>query len=154
MLSELRRVDGEVDLQSSGGPRVRRGDIRRSNRGCHQSERQHSQAQVRDTYTYQRPPGFIYREKKGTRSNPVLHCEKRALQDLAERFGTPLYVYSASMIRERIRAFADAFRGIDHTICYSVKANSNLGILRLLAKLGCGFDVVSSGELQRVLRAS
>jgi diaminopimelate decarboxylase len=109
---------------------------------------------VRDTYTYQRPPGFIYREKKGTRSNPELHCEKRALQDLAERFGTPLYVYSASMVRERIRAFAEAFHGIDHTICYSVKANSNLSILRLLAKLGCGFDVVSGGELQRVLRAS
>ena len=69
------------------------------------SERQHTQAQVRDTYTYQRPPGFIYREKKGTRSKPILHCEKQALQDLAERFGTPLYVYSASMVRERIRAF-------------------------------------------------
>ncbi len=72
--------------------------------------------------------------------------------DLAERFGTPLYVYSAASIRQRVRAFARAFRGVSH-ICYSVKANSNLAILRLLAKMGCGFDVVSGGELERVLRA-
>lgn len=74
------------------------------------------------------------------------------MKSLARRFGTPLYVYSAGTIRERVAAFQAAFRGIDHTICYSVKANSNLSILRLLAKLGCGFDVVSGGELQRVLR--
>src|SRR5207253_7835241 len=67
--------------------------------------------------------------------------------------GTPLYVYSAKTIRERVSAFNIAFRDIEHTICYSVKANSNLSILRLLAKLGCGFDVVSGGELQRVLHA-
>ena len=75
------------------------------------------------------------------------------VRDLAERFGTPLYVYSAGMVRERVGAFKNAFRGIDCGICYSVKANSNLSILRLLASLGCGFDVVSGGELQRVLRA-
>jgi len=57
------------------------------------------------------------------------------------------------MIRERVRAFQKAFRGIDHSICYSVKANSNLSILCLLGELGCGFDVVSGGELERVLRA-
>src|ERR1051326_7680898 len=73
---------------------------------------------------------------------------------LAEKFGTPLYVYSAAAIRERVQGFRTAFREIDHTICYSVKANSNLSLLRLLAKLGCGFDVVSGGELERVLRAA
>jgi diaminopimelate decarboxylase len=71
-----------------------------------------------------------------------------------ERFGTPLYVYSASTIRERMRTFQQAFRKFPHTVCYSVKANSNLAILRLLAGMGCGFDVVSGGELERVLRVS
>jgi len=73
------------------------------------------------------------------------------LSRLAERFGTPLYVYSASTIRERMRAFQNAFRRTRHTVCYSIKANSNLGIIRLLAGVGCGFDVVSGGELARVL---
>ncbi len=71
---------------------------------------------------------------------------------LAERYGTPLYVYSAATIRKRTRELQRAFRKARHTICYSVKANSNLSILRLLANLGCGFDVVSGGELERVLR--
>ena len=83
----------------------------------------------------------------------MLRCEQVPLPTLTERFGTPLYVYSAGMIRERVRAFQKAFRGTEHSICYSVKANSNLSILRLLGKLGCGFDVVSGGELERVLRA-
>jgi diaminopimelate decarboxylase len=64
-----------------------------------------------------------------------------------------LYVYSSRAIRERVLAFDHAFHEVEHSICYSVKANSNLSILRLLAELGCGFDVVSGGELQRVLRA-
>jgi diaminopimelate decarboxylase len=81
-----------------------------------------------------------------------LNCEQVPLAELAERFGTPLYVYSATSIRRRVQAFARAFGSVTH-ICYSVKANSNLSILRLLAKLGCGFDVVSGGELERVLRA-
>ena len=81
----------------------------------------------------------------------VLCCDEVPLPELAERFGTPLYVYSASTIRERVRAFQQAFRKVPHTVCYSVKANSNLGILRLLAGMGCGFDVVSGGELERVL---
>jgi diaminopimelate decarboxylase len=71
---------------------------------------------------------------------------------LADRFGTPLYVYSACAIRERVAAFQAAFREVPHTLCYSVKANSTLGVLRLLAKMDCGFDVVSGGELERVLR--
>jgi len=84
----------------------------------------------------------------------MLYCDQASLAALAERFGTPLYVYSASMIRERMRVFERAFRKVPHTVCYSVKANSNLSILRLLASMGCGFDVVSGGELERVLRVS
>jgi diaminopimelate decarboxylase len=98
----------------------------------------------------QRPPGFAYRSGGDQRS---LCCEQVPVAKLADRFGTPLYIYSSRAIRERVLAFDHAFRAVDHTICYSVKANSNLSILRLLAKLGCGFDVVSGGELQRVLRS-
>lgn len=83
-----------------------------------------------------------------------LACDQIPLAKLAERFATPLYVYSASIIRNRTRDFERAFRGVPHTVCYSVKANSNLAILRLLAREKCGFDVVSGGELQRVLRVS
>ena len=97
---------------------------------------------------HQRPPGFIY----GGKTRAELFCERAPLSQLAQRFGTPLYVYSAGMIRDRVLAFQEAFREQDHAICYSVKANSNLSILKLLAKLGCGFDVVSAGELQRVAR--
>jgi len=105
----------------------------------------------------ERPPAFTYREQSGgfLRRKPsalVLHCDQAALERLVERFGTPLYIYSASAIRERLRIFQNAFRKVPHTICYSVKANSNLGILRLIGRAGCGFDVVSGGELERVLR--
>ena len=75
------------------------------------------------------------------------------LQKLAEQHGTPLYVYSATTIHERYDAFDAAFREVPHTICYSVKANSNLSLLRMLSRKGCGFDVVSGGELERVLIA-
>lgn len=98
-----------------------------------------------------RPPGFLYRPVKG--SEPVLHAENISLPKLAEGYGTPLYVYSAATIRERYEAFDQAFAKVPHTVCYSVKANSNLSILRLLMKRGCGFDVVSGGELERVLIA-
>jgi diaminopimelate decarboxylase len=114
-----------------------------------------------------RPPGFTYREvnhrnsrraaqrasHSGASHGPVLHVDDVPLPDLAKRFGTPLYVYSATMIRERYEALDSAFRDVPHTVCYSVKANSNLSILRLLARSGCGFDIVSSGELERVLAA-
>ncbi len=83
----------------------------------------------------------------------MLHCDSVPLPHLVKRYGTPLYVYSASAIRQRLRTFDAAFRGTPHTVCYSVKANSNLAVLRLLESLGCGFDVVSGGELQRVLTA-
>jgi diaminopimelate decarboxylase len=103
-----------------------------------------------------RPPGFVYRKVKPGRGTeqPVLHCEQVPLTKLATQHGTPLYVYSATTIGERYKAFDTAFRAIPHTICYSVKANSNLSILRLLARKGCGFDVVSGGELERVLAAN
>src|SRR3954464_3408621 len=83
-----------------------------------------------------------------------LLCEGMALREVARRFGTPLYVYSKSDIIGRFRAMDSAFRGLPHTICYSVKANSNLTILSLLAKEGAGFDVVSGGELNRVETAA
>jgi diaminopimelate decarboxylase len=98
----------------------------------------------------ERPPAFIYRAGKRGRT---LCCEQVELEGLAQRFGTPLYVYSATAIRVRVAAFERAFEKQSHTICYSVKANSNLAVLRQLASLGCGFDVVSGGELQRVMLA-
>jgi len=99
-----------------------------------------------------RRPSFAYRAARSGKSE--LFCEAVALESLAARHGTPLYVYSAAMIRARLDAFARAFRPIPHTLCYSVKANSSLAILRLVAGEGVGFDVVSGGELQRVFRAS
>jgi diaminopimelate decarboxylase len=105
----------------------------------------------------ERPPGFVLRQqRKGLfrRSvDVVLQCDDIPLAKLAERYGTPLYVYSATAIRERFASFDGAFRNVPHTVCYSVKANSNLSILRLLGREGCGFDVVSGGELERVLIA-
>lgn len=77
-----------------------------------------------------------------------------ALERLADRHGTPLYVYSAEMIRARIKAFQHAFRAVPYTLCYSIKANSTLGILRLIARQGAGFDVVSGGEFERALRVN
>ena len=93
-----------------------------------------------------RPPAFEYRAGE-------LHCEDVLLSRLANQYGTPLYVYSASAIADRYRVFDDAFSQVPHTICYSVKANSNLTILRLLSRLGAGFDIVSGGELERVQTA-
>jgi diaminopimelate decarboxylase len=100
----------------------------------------------------QRLPGFAYKRTRRLFGKPdrELHAEDIALTQLAERFGTPLYVYSAATIRQRYKLFDKAFRGCEHTVCYSVKANSNLSILRLLAGMGAGFDIVSGGELQRV----
>jgi diaminopimelate decarboxylase len=106
---------------------------------------------------FERPPGFVlHARRKGLMrraADSVLHCDDVPLTKLAERYGTPLYIYSATTIRKRLAAFENAFRDVPHTICYSVKANSNLSILRLLARQGCGFDVVSGGELERVLVA-
>ncbi|HEY0791651.1 MAG TPA: diaminopimelate decarboxylase [Chthoniobacterales bacterium] len=82
-----------------------------------------------------------------------LACEGVLLQDLAERFGTPLYVYSAHTVTDHFRRLNAALGELDHEICYAVKANSNLAIIRLLAQAGAGFDIVSGGELYRVLQA-
>ena len=103
----------------------------------------------------ERPPGFTYRKSSilPRAGEFVLHGEKIPLPTLTRKYGTPLYVYSAATIHERYRTFDRAFRDTPHTICYSVKANSNLSILRLLAKENCGFDVVSGGELERVFTA-
>jgi diaminopimelate decarboxylase len=84
----------------------------------------------------------------------ALHCERVSLPDLGRKYGTPLYVYSAGQIRDRYKLFSDAFAHRDHLICYSVKANSNLSILKLLANQGSGFDIVSGGELERILEVN
>ncbi len=86
----------------------------------------------------------------GTGAGRDLLCDQVRLAQLAKEYGTPLYVYSATSIRQRVQMFADAFAGMRHTLCYSVKANSNLSILRMLADFGTGFDIVSGGELERV----
>ncbi len=88
-----------------------------------------------------------------SRRNGELHLEEVGLSALAERHGTPLYVYSAGAIEARYRDFTEAFSGHPHRVCYAVKANSNLAVLQLLVQLGAGFDIVSGGELERVLRA-
>ena len=82
-----------------------------------------------------------------------LFGENVALDDIARRFGTPCYVYSRAALTDGYRQFAEAFKSREHLICYAVKANSNLAILNLFARLGAGFDIVSGGELQRVLAA-
>lgn len=82
-----------------------------------------------------------------------LSVESVALSAIAQEFGTPCFVYSCSALTEAYRAFDQAFAERDHLICYAVKANSNLAILQTLARLGSGFDIVSGGELQRVLKA-
>lgn len=82
-----------------------------------------------------------------------LFAEDVDLQTLAERFGTPAYVYSRATICRHFRVFSEALAGQAHLLCYAVKANSNLAVLNLLAGLGAGFDIVSVGELERVLRA-
>jgi diaminopimelate decarboxylase len=104
-----------------------------------------------------RPPGFTYKNSQNKNSEEnsasVLCCEGKDLRALAKTYGTPLYLYSAETLRQRTRTLDAAFVGIPHTLCYSVKANSNLSLLAFLSRLGCGFDVVSGGELERVLRA-
>jgi len=84
----------------------------------------------------------------------ALHCEKVSLEALVRRYGTPLYVYSGDQIAERLGLFQQALAGRDHLVCYAVKANSALAILKLLADRGAGFDIVSGGELERVLTAA
>ena len=82
-----------------------------------------------------------------------LHADDVPLARIAEAVGTPAYVYSWTDVHDRYQALETALEGIDHRICYAVKANSNLSVLARLARLGAGFDIVSAGELERVLRA-
>ena len=82
-----------------------------------------------------------------------LYCEDVAVDALARRFGTPLYIYSQHTLTDHFQKLDRAMSPVDHLVCYSVKSNSNLSILRTLANLGSGFDIVSGGELQRVLAA-
>ncbi|EXJ13465.1 diaminopimelate decarboxylase [Imhoffiella purpurea] len=83
----------------------------------------------------------------------ILHAEDVPLTEIAERFGTPCYVYSRATLERHWHAFDRAFRDHPHLVCFAVKANSNLGVLNVLARLGSGFDIVSGGELERVLAA-
>ena len=83
----------------------------------------------------------------------ILCAEQAPLDELARRFGTPCYVYSAAAIRTAYGEYAQALHGRDAMVCYSVKANSNLAVLALLARAGAGFDIVSGGELARVIAA-
>lgn len=94
-----------------------------------------------------RPPAFPYKSAH-------LYADALPMRELAGIYGTPLYIYSLSTLRERFRVFDQAFQNTPHTICYAVKANSNLHLLKDLAKQGAGFDIVSGGELVRVRKAS
>ena len=89
---------------------------------------------------------FEYRDSE-------LHVESIALSKIASEFGTPTYIYSKAMIEENFHSYTNALGSFENLICYSVKANSNLAVLNILARLGAGFDIVSIGELQRVLNA-
>src|SRR5215471_10355854 len=89
---------------------------------------------------------FEYREGE-------LYCEGVPLRKIADEIGTPVYVYSEETLRRHVRVFDEAFQSVPHLICYAVKANSNINILRRFAEWGTGFDIVSGGELFRVLRA-
>src|ERR1017187_1098042 len=80
-------------------------------------------------------------------------CEGVAVEALARKYGTPLYVYSQHTLTERFQDLDRALAGVDHLVCFSVKSNSNQSVLRVLARLGSGFDIVSAGELQRVIAA-
>src|SRR5207244_12131947 len=88
---------------------------------------------------------FRYRDAK-------LHCEDVDLARVAEKFGTPLYIYSAGTILDHYTRLDAALAPLDHLICYAVKANSNRAILKLLADAGAGFDIVSGGELFRATK--
>ncbi len=85
--------------------------------------------------------------------NGELFAENMAVSDLAAQYGTPLYVYSRKAFEDHYLAYSNALKGQDALVCYAMKANSNLAVLNVLAKLGAGFDIVSQGELERVLKA-
>src|SRR4051794_22124309 len=82
-----------------------------------------------------------------------LHCERVSIESLAKKFGTPLYVYSQKTLTDHFQKLDTALAGLDHLICFAMKSNSNQAVLRVLANLGGGFDIVSEGELHRVIAA-
>jgi len=88
-----------------------------------------------------------------SRIDGALCVEQLSLEALAAQYATPLYVYSRAALTANYLAFDQAFSFIDHQVCFAVKSNSNIGVLGVLAKLGAGFDIVSGGELERVLAA-
>jgi diaminopimelate decarboxylase len=94
-------------------------------------------------------PGAPFVARRG----PALCLEDVPMQELAQRFGTPLYAYSKNSMRSALAAYQGALTGRQHLICYAMKANSTLAVLQLFAQAGCGFDIVSVGELERVLAA-
>lgn len=85
--------------------------------------------------------------------NQRLHLENVALDDIADHFGTPCFVYSKDALKQNFLAYQNALGDQSHLICYAVKSNSNLAVLQTLANIGAGFDIVSVGELERVLLA-
>ena len=91
-------------------------------------------------------PALSYRDD-------ALHMEQVSVDELAKQYGTPCYVYSKQAILDVYQAYTDSFASLDHQVCYAVKANSNLAVLGMLAQAGAGFDIVSRGELMRVLAA-
>src|SRR4029079_17639102 len=82
-----------------------------------------------------------------------LHCEGVSLDEVAREVGTPVYIYSEAAMRHQVDLFHEALQSVPHLICYAVKANSNLSVIRRLAGWGSGFEIVSGGELFRVTRA-
>src|ERR1700758_5690365 len=94
---------------------------------------------------------FAYR--RGVSKANVLHAEAVDLVDLAAAVGTPFYCYSTATLERHYRVFADAFADVSALVCYAMKANSNQSVLKTLARLGAGADVVSGGELKRALLA-
>ncbi|HOT18560.1 MAG TPA: diaminopimelate decarboxylase, partial [Spirochaetota bacterium] len=89
---------------------------------------------------------FVYRDDQ-------LYCEDVSLADVARIYGTPLYVYSSKCFIDKFTLLDEALASVAHTICYSVKSNSNVSILKLMKDVGCGMDVVSGGELYRAIAA-
>ena len=99
------------------------------------------------------PESFVKKLPTLSYQQGLLAIEEVSTQQLVQQYGTPLYVYSKKAVLEAYQAYSDSFAEIDHQICYAVKANSNLAVLKVLAEAGAGLDLVSSGELARVLAA-
>ena len=120
----------------------------------------HSEHQASETVTIQTEQGFYINPEALTAHLPALHYRNDALHmeqvninEVVKHYGTPCYVYSKQAILEVYQSYTDSFASLNHQICYAVKANSNLAVLSVLAEAGAGFDIVSRGELMRVLAA-